>query len=204
METEKITDTQFILRAINDSLNAVVPVQDVSNRTTWLADLGVRWRPVGNVSLSALGRGLLRSSGSGIASTFDSYNLPVDRSLELGAAWSPVSSLTLAGEETALGRGSFGVEWVPGFNIAARGGLYGGDGGGRFIDAIGLGAGWSYLFLEADASYLFFTDRSARRGTINVSSFDPSGIKDLEISPYTGNTASISIRAVSEACGRAS
>ena len=196
MQTEKITDTQFSLRAINDSLNAVVPVLDVSTRTTWFADLGVHWRPFVNISLSALGRGLIRSSGGGIASSFDSYTLPVDRALELGAAWTVTPSLTLAGEGSTAGRGTFGVEWVPGFNIAARGGLYAGDGGGRFIDAVGLGAGWSYLFLEADASYLFFTDRSTRRGTIAVSSFDPSGIKDIGISPYTGNTASISIRAI--------
>ncbi len=196
MKTEKITDTQFSLRAINDSLNAVVPVQDVVSRTTWSADLGVRWTPVGNVSLSALGRGLLRTSGGGISSSYDSYTLPVDRALEVGAAWTLIPSLTIAGEGSTIGEGSFGVEWLPGLNIAARGGLYAGDGGGRFIDAVALGAGWSYLFLEADASFLFFTDRSTRRGTIDVSSFDPSGIKDIAISPYSGNTASISIRAM--------
>jgi len=51
-------------------------------------------------------------------------------------------------------RGSLGIEWIPGLNIALRGGLYSDGGEIPFINACGIGVGWAYLFLEADASYV--------------------------------------------------
>jgi len=196
MQTEKITDPEFTLRPINDSLNAVVPVQHVYTQSTWLTDIGALWKPVETVTLSALGSGLIRVSGSGIPSTYDSYSLPGGRFLELGVAWTITPVLTFAAQGSSNRRGSAGIEWLPGLNIAARGGLYMEGGAPPFIDAIAIGAGWSYLFLEVDAAYIRYTNQSSRQGTISDSSFDPSVIKDLGMSPYSGNTASISIRAM--------
>jgi hypothetical protein len=196
MQTEKIAEPELSLTKINDSLNAVVPVQQEFARTTWFTDIGALWKPVENVSLSALWGGLLRANGSGIPSTFDSYTLPRERFLELGAAWSITPALTFAGEGSTDKRGSLGVEWTPWLNIAVRCGLYADGGEAPFIDALGMGVGWSYLFLEADASYIRFTNQSARKGTVNVSSFDPAGIKDLGMSPFSRDRVSISIKAI--------
>ncbi|HTY59846.1 MAG TPA: hypothetical protein VMF59_13565 [Bacteroidota bacterium] len=197
LRTEKITETVFSpLPDINDSLNAVVPVQQQYTRSTWFADIGVLWKPVEALSLSALGRGLVQANGSGIPSTYDSYTLPRERFLEVGAAWSVTPFLTFAAQGSTDRRGSLGVEWAPGLNIAARGGLYADGAGSPFIDAVGIGIGWSYLFLEADASYIRFTNQSGRKGAVNVPSFDPSGIKDIGMSPFSPDRASVSIRAM--------
>ena len=196
MQTETISEPEFSLRPINDSLNAVVPVQQEYSRSTWFTDISALWKPAENISLSALWQGLLRFNGSGIPSTFDAYTLPRKRSLDIGAAWSITPALTIAGEGSTLKRGSCGVEWIPAFNLAIRAGLYGDGNESRFIDALGVGLGWSYLFFEADASYLRFTDQSTRRGTIGVATFDPSGISDLAMNPFSRDRASLSIRAI--------
>jgi hypothetical protein len=196
MQTEKITDPEYSLQKISDSLNAVLPAQQEFNRSTWFTDIGALWKPAENIALSALGRGLFRVNGSGIPSTFDSYTLPRERYLELGAAWNAAPSLTIAAGGSTDNRGSLGIEWIPGLNIALRGGLYSDGGEIPFINACGIGVGWAYLFLEADASYVRFTNQSDRKGSVSVSSFDPSGIKDLGMSPFSGDRVSISIRAV--------
>lgn len=196
MQTEKIIDPEYSLQKINDSLNAVLPTQQEFNRSTWFTDIGALWKPAENIALSVIGRGLFRVNGSGIPSTFDSYTLPRERFLELGAAWNAASSVTFAAEGSTDKRGALGIEWIPGLNIALRGGLYSDGGGIPFINAFGIGVGWAYLFLEADASYVRFTDQSNRRGSVSVSSFDPSGIKDLGLSPFSGDRASISIKAI--------
>ncbi len=195
MQTEKITEPEFSLRAINDTLNAVVPVQQEYTRSTWFADAGLRWKPLDNVSVSAFWRGIIRAAGAGIPSAFDSYALPRERYLDLGSAWSASPALTFAVEGSTDRRGSLGIEWTPGLNIAARGGIYADAAAAPFVEAFGVGIGWSYLFLEADVSYIRFSNQSGRKGTINISSFDPSGIKDLGMSPFSGDRAAVSIRA---------
>lgn len=196
MQTEKVTDAELSLQKINDSLNAVVPVQNVYSRPTWYADVGALWKPRDNVTLSALWRGLVRFNVRGIPPSLDSLMLPRKRSLDVGAAYNVTPMLTFAAEGITDGRGSLGVEWSPGFNLAARGALCALGGAPPFIDAIGVGVGWSYLFLEADASYVRFTNQSLRRGSAGAGAFDPSSIKDLGMSPYSGDRASVSIRAV--------
>jgi hypothetical protein len=196
MQTEKITEPEFSLRTVNDTLNAVVPVQQEFTSSTWFADAGVLWKPVDNVSVSAFWRGFIRVAGAGIPSTFDSYALPRERYLDLGSAWSVSPALTFAVEGSTDRRGSLGIEWTPGLNIAARGGIYADGAGSPFVEAFGIGAGWSYLFFEADVSYIRFSNQSGRKGTLNVASFDPSGIKDLSMSPFSGDRASVSIRAM--------
>ncbi len=196
MQTEKITEQEFSLRAINDSLNAVIPVQQEYSRSTWFADLGLLWKPAGSVTLSALWSGAVRFNGTGIPTGFDSYTLPRERYLELGAAWNVTPLLTCAAQGSTDRRAAFGAEWVPGLGIAARGGLYADAGGYPFVNAFSLGIGWSYLFLEADASYTRFTNRTGRNGTVNVPTFDPSGIKDLAMSPFSPDRTAFSVRAI--------
>jgi hypothetical protein len=196
MQTEKISEPEFSLLSINDSLNAVVPVQQEYSRSTWFTDFAALWKPAENIALSAVGRGLIRFNGSGIPSGFDSYTLPRTRSLEIGAAWSITPALVVAGEGSTARLGSCGLEWVPVSGIALRAGMYGDAHESPFIDAFSVGCGWSYLFLEADASYIRFTDQSNRRGSVSVSAFDPSGINDLALSPFSRDRVALSVKAI--------
>jgi len=196
MQTETINEPEFSLLPLTDSLNAVVPVQQEYTRSTWFADVSALWRPAENIALSALWSGLIRFNGSGIPSSFDAYTLPRKRSLELGAAWSITPALIVAGEGSTVKLGSCGVEWIPAFNLAIRAGVYGDGNESPFIDAFSLGLGWSYLFLEADASYTRFTDQSNRRGTVSISTFDPSGINDLAMNPFSRDRVALSIKAI--------
>ncbi|HUI11113.1 MAG TPA: hypothetical protein VL221_12350 [Bacteroidota bacterium] len=196
MQTEKVSNPQYTLEAINDSLSTILPVQQTYQRDVWFADLAVSWKPADDVSLSALGRSLARITSRGIPSGYDQYALPWTRSLELGAAWSPVQSIRVSAAGSTAKRGALGAEWNPLADLSVRCGLYGDGTLSPFLDAVGVGIGYRYLFFEADASYVRFTSEANRGGTVASASFDPSRIDDLGMSPYAGDRASFSIRAI--------
>jgi len=196
MQTEKITDPQYAIQQVTDSLNAIVPLQQQYSRDTWFGDIAVSWKPAENVSLSALGRGLVRSTSRGIPSKFDTLALTYTRAFELAAGWSPAPPVLLSLQASTAKRGALGAEWNPVADLSVRCGFYADGGLPPFIDAVGFGLGYRYLFFEADASYVRFTNQSVRGGTVASASFDPSLIKDLGMNPFTGNRASVSLRAM--------
>jgi len=195
MQTEKITDPAYALQQF-DTLNAIVPTLNVYHHDVWFGDLGASWKPAENVSLGAVVRGLARFTSRGIPAGYDSLSLPFTRSLELGASWSPVPALQVALQGSTAKRGAIGAEWNPLTDLSLRCGLYGDGDIAPFVDAVSVGVGYRYFLFEAEASYLRFTNQSERGGTVGSGAFDAGRIHDLGMNPFTGNRASLSLRAI--------
>ena len=195
MHTEKITAPAYNLQSFNDSL-AIIPSQQVYHRDIWFGDLAATWRPAENVVLGAVAYSLARFTSRGIPPDLDGYTLPWKRSLALGAAWSPASAIQLSAQGSTAGRGALGAEWNPVGDLAVRCGLYGDGDLSPFVDAVSIGVGYRYLFFEADASYVRFTNQADRGGTVGAGTFDVSRITDLGMNPYTADRASVSLRAI--------
>jgi len=195
MQTEKITDPEYRLQQF-DTLNAIVPSLQVYHHDVWFGDLGGSWKPAENVSLSAVVRGLVRFTSRGIPAAYDTLTLPLTRSLEVGASWSPAPAFQIGFQGSTARRGAAGAEWSPWTDLSLRCGLHADGDIAPFIDALSVGVGYRYLLFEADASYVRFTNQSERGGTVGSGAFDPGRIHDLGMNPFTGNQASLSLRAI--------
>ena len=196
MQTERITVPGYRLQPVNDSLNAIIPFQDQYHRDTWFGDIAASWKAADNLSLSAVARGLARFTSRGIPDSLDAYTLPWKRSLEIGAAWNAAPALQLSAQGSTAKREAIGAEWNSYAGLSVRCGLYGDGALSPFVDAVSVGVGYRYLFLEADASFIHFTNQNDRGGSVASASFDPSSIQDLGMNPFAADRASVSLRAV--------
>ena len=193
IRTEKVTDPTYQFQ-YSDS--AIVPVSKQFTSTSWFADLGALWKPAEEISVSAVLRSLAHYTDTELPSDYSSYTLPKTAALELGAAYRPAPPITLSATISTADEGSFGVEWMPVGALALRAGLYASPDYTPFMFAYGTGIGFSYGFLEADASYLGFTRQTERRGTVPSGAFDASTIKDLSLNPFTTDRAAFSVKAI--------
>jgi len=193
MRTERVNDPQYQFE-IKDTAIVSIPKEFLA--TTWFVDPGASYRPAEDVVVSAVGRGLFRFTSGGLPAEFESYLLPTERALEVSVAYTPFPSLTLVAGGSTARNGSLGLEWLPGGNVALRGGLYGSGDEHPFVEALAAGIGWSYSFLEVDASYLHFTDQTNRRGSIPAGALASSEIEDVGMNPFTPDRATFSIKAI--------
>jgi hypothetical protein len=193
LRTEKISDPQYQFE-IKDT--AIVSVSQDFKNTTWFADIGLSWKATPELTLSALGRGVVRFVNEKFPSDFSPFSLPRERSVELGLSYTPDPALLLSAAGSTAGTGAFGLEWLPGRGLAARAGVYASDRERPFVYACAVGLGWAYAFFELDASYLVFSNSADRRGTIAASTFDASRIRDVNMTPYTADHLSLSVKAI--------
>lgn len=193
LRTEKISDPQYQFE-IKDT--AIVSVSQDFRNTAWFGDLGFAWKATPAITVSAMGRGLVRFVDEKFPSEFSAYSLPRERSLELGLSYMPEPRLLLAAAGSTAGSGAIGVEWLPGLGFAARAGAYGHRKESPFVYAYAVGLGWAYAFFELDASYLRFSNPTDRRGTISASAFDASTINDVNMTPFTPDHFSLSVKAI--------
>jgi hypothetical protein len=193
MVTETVNDPQYRFE-IQDT--TIVPISREFNSTTWFGDLGAKWVPSEGITVSVLGRGIFHASDRQLPTDFDSYRLPRDRTLEIGAALSISPLITLAGEASTAGTGSAGLEWNPGWDLALRAGLFGNRREAPFVFAYGAGIGWSYAFMKLDAVYRVFANQTGRRGTIFSGSFSAGDLRDLAFNRYTPDRVALSVKAI--------
>ena len=190
LRRERISDTQVQL---TDSL---VFTEIEQRSLAWIADVGAIWKASKSVTLSAVGRNLVRAKSGDLAGEFASFRLPFELSLEMGIAYQFTPTVRTALDVSTAKSGALGIEWKPGFSIAVRSGVYFNEAESPFAYALGFGVGWSYMFLEFDAAYLFFPDKSTREGTGSLASFDAGSIKSIDLNPYTADRISLSVKAV--------
>lgn len=193
MRTEKVSDPQYQFQ-YSDS--AIVPVPKEFSSTTWFADIGVLWKPVEEVSVSAVARSLAHLLDTGLPTAYTSYALPKARDLEISASYRLTPSLFLASGVSTTHQGTLGAEWSPAGALALRAGIYASSDYSPFVYGYGLGIGFSYGFLEADASYLHFASQRERRGTVPSGSFDANAIKDVGLNAFTTDRAAFSVKAI--------
>jgi len=191
MRTVTVEDPQFVFE-LQDS--TITPVPQKSHVNTWFGDIGLLWKPLPALTVSAVGRSLVHLNSGSLLEEFTPYELSSRRALELGLAYEVHPRVCLTGQMSTDSHGALGVEWVAGLNIALRGGLYLDASAGRPLDAIGLGLGWSYDFVEVDGAYLRFFDQQNRTGNASSEVFDPSRITNISMNPFTPDRAMLSVK----------
>ena len=192
---ETVDDTRYEI-VLNDTMAIPVIYQTTFEARYWNVDAALEWKPSQAVSASLVGRNLVASLGSDLPGSIDSLSLNTDAIGELGVAVRPWRRLALAGTVTTDVTGGVGVEWIPGLGLAFRGGLYFDEDAVPFVNAVAIGAGWSYEFFEVGAAYLRFLDQTGRRGSTEGMAFDPSRIGMIDLSPYSGDRMTISVKAM--------
>ena len=192
---ETVEDTRYEI-VLNDTAAIPVIYQTTSEARYWNVDAAIAWMPLQAVSVSFLGRNVIASLGSDLPVFIDSLGLSTKAIGELGIAVRPAGRVALAAVFTTDLTGGAGVEWTPGLGLAFRAGLYFDDNAAPFVNAVGVGAGWSYEFVEVGAAYLRFLDQTGRRGSTEGTSFDPSRISTIDFNPYSSDRIAISVKAM--------
>ena len=187
---ETVTDAQYQLDTV------IVVSFNEYNARSWHVDLGLTWKPSSSFTFSAVGKNIATMKEDELPSEFGPFDLSNKAMLELGAAYGLTRSLRVAADVSSDRSGAVGYEWIPAYKIAVRSGLYWSTSESPFIYAVAAGLGWSYEFLEVDASYMHFLDQENRKGSGSLSQFDPTSIKRIDLNPYTHDRVSLSLKAV--------
>jgi hypothetical protein len=185
-----VTDAQYQLDTV------IVVSYNEYNSRSWHVDLGLTWKPSSNLTFSAVGRSIATIEEDELPSEFQTFDLSNKAMLELGAAYGLTRTLRVAADVSTEKSGAVGYEWIPAYRIAVRSGLYWSTSESPFIYAVAAGLGWSYEFLQVDASYMHFFDQVNRKGSGALSEFDPTSIKRIDVNPYTHDRVSLSLKAV--------
>ncbi len=192
MGNETVTDPQFDLQ-VQDS--TIVPIPNESRITTWFVDLGMLWKALPGLTVSAVGRGIVASASGSFPEEFAAYELSDPRVFALGIDWNPADRLRVFAGGGTDRRGALGLEWTPGAGLSVRGGIYADASASKKLEAFGAGAGWNFRVLDLDVAYLRFLDRSTRTGTIDPGTFDASTITSVSMNPFTPDMLTVSLKA---------
>jgi hypothetical protein len=191
LRTETVTDPQY--QFVDTT---IVAATSESRRDSWLFDAGLTWQPMAGLTVAAVGRNLTSTTSGTLPADFQSYTLPLERSLELTAAYdfSPAFRLT-AGAGTD-GYGAAGGEWAPGLGLAFRTSTYLSTKESSTLYALGASAGWAVGPLELDAAFLHFTDQEGRKGTTPSAGFDVSSIHNITMNSFTTDRLLLSAKVI--------
>ena len=193
---QRITDSQYQF-LVDSNGGRFTPLPDkISDVNVTTVDAGIRWKPLDLLTVSLVGRNLLRFDSGTFPDEFSSYTLSDKKSLEAGAGIQVVPPLIVSAECSTVKSGAFGLEWSPGYNIALRGGAYITSDASPFVSALAMGAGWEYGFFSADIAYLRFTSQTDRQGTGQVHQFDPASITSIDLNRYTRDRLQLSVKAI--------
>lgn len=192
---ETVDDTRYEI-VLDDTMAIPIIYQTTAEARYWSVDAALSWKPSEAVGVSLIGRNLIGSLGSELPSSIDSLRLSTDARGEAGVAVRPWRQVALAAAITSDVTGGAGAEWTPGLGLALRGGLYFDQDAAPFVNAVAVGAGWSYEFFEIGAAYLHFLDQTGRRGSTDGAGFDPSQISTIDFNPYSSDRIAISVKAM--------
>ncbi len=192
---ETLTETTYEIIVGDTATFPSVSVEEV-RATSWNLDASVLWRPSDFFSLGLTGRNLLTLAAGDAPDELSAYRLPGSAIGEISLATRATRTLLLAASAGTDQAGAVGGEWTPGYGIAIRGGLYFNAKESPAAYATGLGLGWSYEFLELGVAYLHFFDQTNRRGSSPEGEFDPSGIRTIDLNPYTSDRITLTVKAI--------
>ncbi|MDH3251850.1 MAG: hypothetical protein OEM41_03605, partial [Ignavibacteria bacterium] len=198
MREETVIDREYTLM-FPDSISLPVGFSDTAvtySGRAWNVDVGLQWRPGPHVTLSAVGRNLVRFSGGGLPPEFDSLALSDSRFVEAGVAYAPSPSFSAAVQIGSNKTAAVGYEWMPWKSVSVGNGLFLSSRQSPVVFAVSARVGWSYEIIELEASYLRFVNQDERRGTTTVSGFSPESIGAIDLSPYTRDRVSLSAKVI--------
>ena len=189
----KVTDTQYELDPVDTAF--AISLNEYTART-WRLDLGLAWKPLRDLTLALVARSVAEIQSSEVPSTFGTFRLPTTRALEIGAGYSLSPSFRIAADVSTGKTGALGCEWAPLNKVAIRSGLLCSSAESPFAYGLSTGLGWSYEFLDIDASYLHFFDQEKRKSSGVVSQFNAAAITRVDLNSYTHDRFSLSVRAI--------
>ena len=191
---EKVNDTQAQFNL--DSLAAPLSLSEKTyTANAWLFDAGLSYKMSDALTVTAVGRNLFKFTEGALSPEFQRFHVPTDAQLALGLGWD-TGPVRLALEGSTARAGAFGLEWLPGFDIAVRAGVYCNQMESPFVYAASAGLGWSYGFAEVDVSYLWFLSGDRRNRLGSLTNFDARVFYSIDLNPYTGDRVSLSAKAV--------
>ncbi len=191
LREEELTDTQYLLED-----TVIIRLPDVvQSSTSWLVDLAVRWVPNNRLTTGLVVRNLLDLRNGDFAGEAASYQLDNDPIAAFDLSYRFSRSLVSSIQAGTDGTGAIGTEFSFASGVDVRGGLYFDEQESPFVFGFGTGMGLAYDFLQFDMSYLHFFDQTNRTGTIDPGEFDPAGITNLDLNPYSRDRFSLSVTA---------
>ncbi|MCZ6777141.1 MAG: hypothetical protein O7D34_11910 [Ignavibacteria bacterium] len=194
MRKETVVDTRYEI--VPGDTTFIKTTESTFDGSLWNFDLGLAWRPNSKIALSLGGRNVVQIRQNSLPEDFDSLQLSNKSSVEIGGAYNITPSFTVAAEASTAKTGSVGYEWELGSDIALRNGIYWSVDESPFVDAVGVSIGWSYGFIELDASYLWFLNQDNRQGSSLVQEFDAGDLRSIELNRYTSDRLSFSVKAM--------
>lgn len=192
LRTETIRDTELRL----DSNFVPSTVNREHRRETWSADVGTLLKPNPSIGFGVVVRNIARLSNGNLPADYASLALPQRTIGELGIMWNPWPSATIALDADTRKTGAFGMEWMPTRVLAVRAGSRLNVRASPFVEALSVGAGVSYEFLEIDIGYLRYLDREKRSGSIAGGQFETVHIDRIDLSPFSRDRIALSLKAV--------
>jgi hypothetical protein len=190
---EKISDKVYSFIA-----NNVPVIRDSSySEHVVLLDPAFQWRPLAGLSIAAVGRNFLSVKKEKFPAEQSQFALPAKRSLELSVRYEAAQQVALMGSGSTNASGSLGYELnFPIWNVGLHNSLYFDKSESPFAYALSVGLGWSYQFLEIDASYLRFFNQAGHSGAGNFSSFDGKTIHSIALNRFTLDRIAFSVKAI--------
>jgi hypothetical protein len=191
---ETVVDTRYEI--VSGDTTFIKTTENTFDASLVNFDFGLTWRYSSEIAISVVGRNVVYVRASSLPEEFGSLQLSSTRSLEIGGAYKITPSFMVAPEASTAKTGALGYEWDLGNRIALRNGVYWSVDESPFVDAVGIGVGWSHGFVELDASYLRFLKQDNRQGSSSVQEFNPTDLRNIEFNRYTSDRLSFSVKAV--------
>lgn len=189
-----VNDTKYeLIQQGSGYISRITPRKEQAGMA--LFDLALLATPFSELRVGLVGRNLF-SAAQTLPEDVRSFSLPKERSAELSVLWMPDARLNLAAQASTLGAGSFGVEALVGAGLSVRAGLMLHKRESPAVYAWSGGIGWRYEFLEFDAGYLRFTNRTTHSSAVSLSTFDASQLHALDLHPYTTDRAMLTVKAI--------
>lgn len=190
---EKVTDTKYYIDSSSTIRSRIVDYQG----TSWSIDVGTQWNVSPSWKLGFVLKNLFKISETQLSEEVSQYRLDLPRFLRLGAGFQTTQDLLIGFDGDTEKRMKIGLEWIPLSGVHARSGAHVDLGAQPIVEAVAFGIGGvfpAFSGLELDASYLKFLSQRNRTGSLDLTDFLASGIKDVEYNPFTSDRISFTIK----------
>ncbi len=185
---EQINDTKYSV-----DTNAVLRSSNINTTgRMWNVNLGLLWSFLPGWTLGTGITNLASITVTKLPEEESQYSLHLPRSgyAAIGfSGWEPFH-LNLEAETEQHYR--FGAEWKPLEGMMLRGGVFCSGNENFTTDAFAIGIGGIYQFIQADLSYIKFIDQTDRKGSVDITRFEESGIDNIDFNPFTSDRISLS------------
>ncbi len=193
--------TRFLQQKVNDTKYFFDNPPTISSQVveyigaSWAVDWGLLWKSTSDWTFGLVAKNLFRITEAELPDEVLQYRVSPPKTLRAGIGYAGVKNFLLGLDYDTEKRSAAGLEWNPQNNIFIRTGVYANGSASPIVDAVAIGAGVTYDFLQLDVSYLRFISQENRRGIIDAAAFHPGLLRDIEFNEFTSDRISITLKA---------